>query len=123
MLRQVCNVETIARQHVAVAERIRFAIGLRIEPLVDLDVNLSIDVFQTRIAWSMCPRVHAALNRQHPVGVPKLETNPGGLWERDALEWLDLDLVVDQHELASAGEQATDIDFMRTAHDTNAVAV
>lgn len=122
-MRQIRNVETVARQHVAVAERIVAPAHRRIDPFLDVGVDRTIDVLKTPIASSVTAHVDFALDHKHPVRTTHFHVYSGGFGKGYPFECLDRHLVVDQHYLPAAGEQPTYINFMRTSHDTNAVAV
>lgn len=117
MLHQVGDVEPLAYEHVTLPEGIVIAPIRRVEPFFDLDVNLPIDVFQTPVARSVRPHVRAALDQQHSIRAAYLQMDVRRFWKADAFEGLDRNLVVEKHPLATASQEAPDIDFMRTCHD------
>ena len=120
MLYQVRNVETVARHHVALAERIVVARQQRIEPLVDVDVNLPVDVIQARIALAVSPHVNRSFDMEQTVHAMKFQMDTRRLREFDPFKRLQGHLVVEQHALPASGEEAPNIDFVRTAHGKNA---
>jgi hypothetical protein len=115
---KIFHVEPIAGEHVALPERIAVATGERIQPLVDVDVHLQIDVFQTRDARPARAGVNAPLDGERSVDETQLEMHGRGLVELDALEGFDRYLIVDDEHLTPAGEQSADIDCVTSRHDT-----
>lgn len=122
MLRQIRNVEPFPGENVTLPERVDVAPVRGVEPLVDLDVHLEVDLLETGIACSEHPRIHGAFNREHPVGLMKLEPDAGGFRKGEALERFDGHLVFHNHELAAAGEQPADVNPVRTIHRSNDAA-
>lgn len=120
LLRQIGDVETAARQDVALPKRLDFAAMRGIEPLVDVDADPHIDVLETRIARPVDTSVDASLDRQHAIGLVKLQLDANGLRELEPFERLDWYVVGDQHKLAAARQQSADVDLMRTIHKNRA---
>ena len=116
LLRQIGHVQARARQDVALPKGLDFAAVPGVEPLVDVDVNPNIDVFEASIARAMYARVDASLDRQHAIRLMKLQLDVNGLGKLEPLEGLDRYLVGYQHELAAARQQSADVDLMRTIH-------
>ncbi len=88
----------------------------RIEPLVEVDVNLHVHVFEARVALAMDVRVDGALHREHSIGLADLELDPNRVGKDEPLERLDRHLVGHQHDLPAAGEEPADVDLVRTIH-------
>lgn len=115
-MRQVGDVQTMPRQDVAVAERIVLTIAVRVKPFVDVNVHVPLDVFQARITYALSLHVDAAFYMEKAIDVTQFHPNRRRIGELRALEFLDVDRFVDEHDLPAAAEQATDIDPMRSVH-------
>ena len=83
-----------------------------IDPLVDVDVDAQVDIFQTGVALAMNPGINAARNGQHPISLPELELHANRLGKDHSFEGLDRYLVSDHHSLATTGKKPADIDLM-----------
>jgi len=86
-------------------------------------VNLQVHVLQASVALAVCPRIDAAIDRQHAVGLTKFQPDANRVRKDDPFEGFDWDLIGHQHDLATAGEETADIDPVRTIHKTHVAAV
>jgi hypothetical protein len=115
-LSEVRHVEPLTRQDVVLAERLIVTPTGGVEPLVDVDVDLQIDVFETRAAWAAKPSVDGSFDHEHTVGLAQFQRHPNRLRECDPLERLERHFVGDHHQLAPAGEKPADVNPVRTLH-------
>jgi hypothetical protein len=97
LLREIRHVKPLTRQDVAVAKWIVVAPARRIEPLVHVEVNFQLHVFETSATWAANASVHGSLDREHSVRLAQLQRNPDRFGERDSLERLDRHLVGNHH--------------------------
>ena len=112
LLRQIGEVQTVAHQDVTLTEGIAFAIAVRVEPFVDVDMDLPLDVLQTRIAHAPSVRVDGPFNMKEAVDVAQLHMYRRRVGKLGSFEFFDGDQVVDQHNLPAAAQEPTDIDLM-----------
>jgi hypothetical protein len=96
-LSEVRHVEPLARQDVALAERVVVSPVRGVEPLVDVDVNLQFDIFETRAAWAVNASVHGSFDCKHSVRLTQLQRHPNRLRKCDPLERLERHFVGDYH--------------------------
>jgi hypothetical protein len=89
---------------------------VRIEPLVEVDVDFEVHVLQTSIALTVHPRVDGPLDREHPIRLAELEVNPNRFREDHPFKRLDSYLILDHHELAAPSQQPADVHLVRTIH-------
>ena len=113
---EIRHVEPLTRQDVALAKRLIVTPVGRVEPLVDVDVNLQIDVFQTGVAGAVNASVHGSFDRQHSVGFAQLQRHANRLGKGHPLERLDRHFVGNHHQLATAGEEPANVNPVRTIH-------
>jgi hypothetical protein len=116
LLRKIGHIEPVARQHVALAERVDVAPARGIEPFVHLDVDHQIDVLEAAVALAVDPGIDSARDHEHPVRLTQLELHLDRFGENEPFEGLERHFVSDRHELAAAGEQPADVDLVRTIH-------
>ena len=122
-MRQVGDVEPFSGQNVALTKRLRVPAAHGIQSLVDVHVNLHVHLLQASVALAVRPRIDAAVDRQHAVGLTKLQPDSNRVRKDYPFERFDWDLVGHQHHLATAAEETADIDPVRTIHKTHAAAV
>jgi hypothetical protein len=122
LLRQVRHVEPVACQDVALSEGLDFAPVRRIEPLVHVDVQLHVYVFEAAVALTMNARIDTSLDDEHTVRLAQLELNSSPLGEEEALKGFNRHLIVDYHELPAACEEPANIDLVRTIHRNQCAA-
>lgn len=110
LLREVAHVEPRAHDDVRLAKRIGIAISVRIEALVDVDVNAELRTVETDVAFSGCLRVHRSRDLEPAVRRTQGQPYDPGPLEDDPLETLDRDLVLDLYDVPAAGEKPGDVD-------------
>jgi hypothetical protein len=68
LLRQIRYVEAFPREDVTLAERFDITSVCRVKPLIDVNVNRSIDILEARVALPVDTSVDSPLHSKHPVG-------------------------------------------------------
>lgn len=110
LLREVGNVEPRPDDDVCVTERIGVSISMRVQALVDVDVNIEAHALETDVAVGRRVRVDRSFHFEPSVCRAQSQLHRRRPLEDDPFETLDRDLVFDLHELTAAGEEPPDID-------------
>lgn len=116
MLREVGYVEPPTHKNISISERIFVAAEGRVEPFIDIQVDVPLQKFQTQVAFAARPRVDRSFNMKEAVDVAQLQMHVCGRRKLDSLKRLNGHLVVDEQNLPAAGDEAADIDFVRSTH-------
>ncbi len=109
-MREIRDVQPGPRQHVSFSERIVFSTNGRIEPLFDICMKFTLDIFQARIARAMGTDVNRAQHLEQPIDASHVEAYAGRPGERYPLERLQRNLVADDETLPVSRQQAADVD-------------
>src|SRR5262249_59489066 len=99
-------------QDVALPERIDVPAVRRVQPLVHVDVELHVHIFEATIALAVNARIDVPLDDEHSVCLAQLELDSNRLGKDETLEGLNRHLVADDHELPAAREEPADIDLV-----------
>jgi hypothetical protein len=114
---EIGHVEPSIDQHVPLTKGVVRAVDIGVEPFAHLDLDRPYDVLEASVAVALGFYAYGAFDQEDTVGAPRGEVDVGRLFELDALERFDRNPILQFEDLARSGEEALDIDGVRTCHD------